>query len=450
MITHLPSLPCIAMKHEYSEPLSGPGQARRVRARGLQQPDANPRSVGRLPSAGGSLERAPSIRRLLFVLLACAPLAVAAQVQVTNFFRGSNAVTFTSRGGYGPYLVRTSTNLFHWSDQGDLEARTNWTLSAFGSRSFYRVADVNASNHYGGLFGLIQSEQGEFGDLMARHRLKTRLWLYKTKGAPHTDATSKTTNYWGKLQANFQTHSNGQVQTWSGALETLGRMTTTNANNMTLTWTNGTGAARRVFTLAFDFPYSVSANRNNSGITAPKASDPYMTLRCTYATPQPELDWWSETLAFTNVTVDTTGLVQMNPGNPTNTYPTPQNYRVSANGVQVNLHFLEGYPLHQGEPPWILKTFLLDRWLSPTTAGGGSLPAFSTDSYFSRTLKPGHHNFFEVVLIEPALDPALSEATRAALAAANIRYIYTLKDVIGGLNPDDIRYFGFDNKIWNP
>lgn len=89
-------------------------------------------------------------------------------------------------------------------------------------------------------------------------------------------------------------------------------------------------------------------------------------------------------------------------------------------------------------------------WLSPTSAGGGSLPAFSTDSYFSRTLLPGHHNFIEIVLLEPALDPALSEATRTALAAANIRYVYTFKDIAIGMSPDDIRYFGFDNTIRFP
>ena len=286
---------------------------------------------------------------------------------------------------------------------------------------------------------------------MARHRLKTRLWLYTSKGAPHTSATYKPTNYWGKLLVNLQTHWDGEVRTWTGTLEDLGRVTTPgNAKNMTITWTNGTGPAERVLSLAFDFPYSVSATRNNSGSTAPNASDPTMTLRCAYATAQPELDWYSDALAFTNTTLDTATLVQMDPQNPARPFPEAQKYRVSLNGVQVDLHFREGLPLYQGEPPWIIKTLPLDRWLSLTTAGGGSLPAFSTDSYFSRTLKPGHHNFFEIVLLEPALDPALSEATRAALTAANIRYVYTLKDIIGGLNPDDIRYFGFDNTIRVP
>jgi len=223
-----------------------------------------------------------------------------------------------------------------------------------------------------------------------------------------------------------------------------------NGNILKMTWTNGVGPARRIFTLTFDFPYNVSALRNNSGTTVPNASDPTMTLRCTYATAQAELDANSSTLAFTSTNSDTVTLVQMDPGNPTNLYAFVRNYCVSTNGVQVNLHYLDGFPLDQGQPPLFFKTLLLDHWLSPTTAGGGSLPAFSTDSYFSRTLKPGHHNFLEVVLIEPALDPALSETTRRALAAANIRYVYTFKDIAIGQNPDDIRYFGFDNTIRVP
>jgi hypothetical protein len=400
---------------------------------------------------GNTMMSTFTLRHLAALLVAFTPLVVNAQVQIGALSRGSNAVTLAWQGGYGPYLVRTSANLLDWSDQGEPADGTNRNLSAFADRSFYAVSDLNASNLYGNLFGLIQTDQGEFGGLMARHRLKTRMWLYKTKGAPHTSATYRATNYWSKLRVNLQTHWNGEVQTWTGPLENLGRMTTPgNANNMTITWTNGTGSAQRIFTLAFDFLYRVSDVRNNSDSTAPNASDPDMTLRCTYATPQPELGWDWETVGFTNITLDEAWLVQMDPGNPTNLYPEARNYRVSDNGAEVHLHFREGLPLYQGEPPFIFKTYLLDRWLSPTTAGGGSLPAFSTDSYFSRTLQPGHHNFFEIVLIEPALDPALSEATRRALAAANIRYIYTFKDLDSGMNPDVIRYFGFDNTSRNP
>jgi len=204
---------------------------------------------------------------------------------------------------------------------------------------------------------------------------------------------------------------------------------------------------RRNYEMTLDFPYPVNATRT----TPPNASDPYYELTCRYATPQPEFDWSAPALSTT--TADSVRLAQMDPDN--NPAKPDQSWwlrrdAVSKNGVTVNLHYFVGMPLHRGEPPWILKTFLLDRWLSPSTGSGRSLPAFSTDSDFAQTLLPGHHNFVETVLLEPGLDPAISEATRAALREANIRQIYALKDLGIGLNDDDLRYFGFDNSIWGP
>jgi len=97
----------------------------------------------------------------------------------------------------------------------------------------------------------------------------------------------------------------------------------------------------------------------------------------------------------------------------------------------------------------IWKTAILDRWLSPTVAGG-VLPSFRTDSYFSQTLLPGHHSFTETMLLEPALDPSLSEAVRAELAARNIRWIYAFKDLMLGISPDEIRLCGFDWSVRAP
>lgn len=395
----------------------------------------------------------PTIRSLIRLVSAVSlTLTAMAQtpLQITNITRqaASNAVTVQWRGGQGPYLLRTSQELLTWSDQGEPATGRSRQLAAFGPRSFYRVADLNPTNLYGLLFGLIQTDQGEFGGIFARHRLKSRLWLYKTTGAPHTSATYRPTNYWGKLLANFQTHSNGQVQTWTGPLENLGTVTTPgNARTMTITWTNGAGPAQRIFSLSFVFPYNINTSRANSGTTAPNASDPMMTLRCAYATAVKELNFGTTSLSDT--TMDSTVMYQLDPANASAPWLT-RDYVVAKNGVRVSLHYLEGLPLIEGNSPFIWKTFILDRWLSPSTAGGGSLPTFSTDSYFSRTLLPGHHNFVETVLLEPALDPALSSATRAALSAANIRYLYTFKDHDIGLSDDDIRYIGFDNTVRSP
>ena len=149
---------------------------------------------------------------------------------------------------------------------------------------------------------------------------------------------------------------------------------------------------------------------------------------------------------------DSTGLIELAP--LVNGWAgVERKYSVSKNGARVDVHFLEGMPLVQGEPPWILKTYSLDRWLSPV-ATAGTLPPLGTDSYFSRTLLPGHHNFYAIVLIEPELDPALSADLQATYRQRNIRFIYTFKDLagvtIGGDEAEDIRFIGFDGVVRRP
>jgi hypothetical protein len=392
------------------------------------------------------------VQRFLLAVCFLVPIALQAEVEISEITRENEKVTLKLQGGYGPYLLETSQDLLNWSDQGEPAAGTTRTIPAFADRSFHRVMDLNPTNLYGDFFGLLQTEQGEVGRLMARHRLKTRIWLYKTKGAPHTSPSYTPASYWRKLLVNYQSQENGRVHTWSGPLEERGTVATPTSERMTVTWTSGTGSTLQTYLLTMAFPYPVNANRS----TPPVPSDPAYELKCTYATAQPELEAFVTPPHFTDTTVDTVTLVQMDPSNDS-TDPdqlwSVRNYRVSTNGVQVNLHFFEGLPLYQGSPPWIFKTLLLDRWLSPTTASGTSLPSFSTDSYFSRTLLPGHHNFWEAVLIEPALDPALPGATRDALTDSNIRQIYTWKDIAGvsiGGPTDVILYFGFDDTVREP
>jgi len=331
---------------------------------------------------------------------------------------GESSVTLRWQGGHGPYLVETSTDLTHWSDIGEPGGTSTRTLPAFDRRSFYRVTDLDPAGAYGEPFGLIQTDQGEFGNLLGRHRLKTRFWLTRTQSPPHTSPSYTPAEYWGELLVNYQHLEDGRVRTWSGSLEDLGPVTTPTDERLRITWTRGSGPDLRSYSLTLEFPYPVNTPRTKP----PVASDPTYELSCNYATAQPEFEWSAPGLSTT--TTDSVGLVQMDPGNdPGNPDQSwwLRRYEVSKNGVRLDLHYFVGMPLYQGEPPWILKTFLFDRWISPTVGGGGSLPPFSTDSYFAQTLCPGHHDFVETVRIEPALDPAISEETRAALLQANIR-----------------------------
>lgn len=381
------------------------------------------------------------------VLVLLLALGAQAQVQFGPITRGQDTVTLHWQGGNGPYLIETSPDLATWSDVGEPATPTTRTLPASGSRGFYRVTDLDPGGQYGQPFGLIQTEQGEFGTLMGRHRLKTRLWLYRSQGPPHTSPSYTPADYWRKLLASYQRVEDGRVRTWSGPLEGLGAVATPTSERLTITWTRGSGPDLRNYVLTLDFPYPV----NTARATPANASDPHYELKCTYATPQPEFDGSAPALSST--TADAIGLVQMDPANnpaqPEQSWWV-RRHAVSKNGVTLNLHYSVGMPLYRGEPPWILKTFLLDRWIAPTRGSGGSLPAFGTDSYFAQTLLPGHHNFVETVLLEPGLDPAISEAARTALRESNIRQVYALKDLAIGLNADDLRYFGYDNSVREP
>ncbi|HZJ13626.1 MAG TPA: PEP/pyruvate-binding domain-containing protein, partial [Chthoniobacteraceae bacterium] len=90
----------------------------------------------------------------------------------------------------------------------------------------------------------------------------------------------------------------------------------------------------------------------------------------------------------------------------------------------------------------IIKTFPLAAWDHTTITGLTTSPLVLTDD-FAQTYAPGHHNFTEVFLFEPALDPGITPEQRAELEAANIRMIHVFHDRALGFG-DTIRVLGFD------
>jgi hypothetical protein len=360
-------------------------------------------------------------------------------VHLDGISRGTASATLNWNGGAGPYLVEVSSNLQEWTEQGDPGWETNRTLAAHGATAYYRVQDLGAVNRLGAFHGLLQTGQGEFGMLMGRHRLKSRWWLYKPVGA----LSNVPANFFRKLIVHHQFLEDGKVSTFAGPLESLGAVATPgNAQQLTVSWTRGSGLAQRQFVLTMDFPYKVNAVRS----AEPIASDPIYDLKCSYSTDQVELDMYQMTASPTRT--DTISLIQLAPPEANDWWK--HTYSASDRSIVVGLSYREGNFLYQGDPLFVLKTFVLHEWIEPTSIAGGRLPSFTTESYYSRTLFPGHHNFWEQVLIEPAADPSVSEAVRASLASANIRYIYVYKDLALGMSPDDIAFIGFDNSIREP
>lgn len=351
----------------------------------------------------------------------------------------TGSVTLNWQGGNGPFVVEASQDLQHWSNVGEPVAGTNRTVAATGDRAFYRVMDLDPADQLGPFVGLLQTEQGEFGDLMARHRLKSRWWFHQPTGT----LSKVPATYFRNLIVHHQFLDEDRVQTVAGPIESFATVSTPGiSRTLIATWSRGSGDRRRNFTLTLEFPYPVHTAR----AATPRLSDPEYTLRCVYATPQPVFDLFQMSVETT--LSESINLIELAP--PESQSWFTQDYTVTDRGVQARLSFREGNYLRQGEPLWILKTAVLHEWTAPSVISGGSVPGFTTDSYFSRTLLPGHHNFVETVLLEPAVDPSVSEATRAALAAANLRYLHTYKDLLIGMSPDDIRLIGFDNTLRDP
>ena len=244
---------------------------------------------------------------LLSVSAALFPLGTvcAQQTAVVDFAVASNIVALAWESTWPPYLVQTSSNLLDWCDQGELlgDSATG-TLAAARAQAYYRVRHLNASRMVGDFFGLVQTEQGEGGMPLGRHRLKSRWWLFRSAGL-YSDYPAE---FFGQLVAFYQHVEDGKVATFAGRLDSLGIVATPgDADILTIAWTNGVGTNERSYLLTLDFPYAVNAVPDRE----PLPSDPYWQLQCSYASPQPELDLLE--LAMGTTTTDLISLVELTP-----------------------------------------------------------------------------------------------------------------------------------------
>ncbi len=81
------------------------------------------------------------------------------------------------------------------------------------------------------------------------------------------------------------------------------------------------------------------------------------------------------------------------------------------------------------------------RWVETTVSGLTSEPVVLHD-WYAQTYRPGHHNFSEEFLFEPRLDPNVSQEQLDELEGKDVRLIY---GQIGGLYPV-IKIYGFNEE----
>ncbi len=249
--------------------------------------------------------------------------------------------------------------------------------------------------------------QLEAGTVWGNHRMKS-CWNLRATTGQLTPARLGT-GLWreGTFEylspGNSLTTLTGLLSTWPAAGLTDG--------GATHTWTTGAGDALRTWTLASTPTTSVPGGAPPIVTTA----DFPPTLTVTYATPQPALDFQGKP---TTVTTDFAVLsrpLRLTPG-------SIRVERVLETGRGLTVRTVFHWP-DVPDAPTAGYTAPLVTFESTTITGLLPEPIVLT-GYWAQTYRPGHHNFTEEFIFEPALDGNVPATQRAALEQAGIRALY--------------------------
>jgi hypothetical protein len=275
--------------------------------------------------------------------------------------------------------------------------------------------------------------QTEFGDAFAFHRLKSVLATHtlntKLRG-PALVAPLHRKSTFDFVLDGVRAQQIGGPFGWPGY-----QFKARQAGVQNEQWKAGTGAKRVTFRLRTSVPTTADV------VAGPVVMQRDFTLRLTaiYKTPQPYLDFVEGPKMRTS---DSVTLIPRDRYIPD---AVVQTRRVqTTGGVVIEPRFYWPDVSDVGGFV-IIKTLPLAAWDQTTITGLTTEPLVLTD-YFAQTYAPGHHNFVEVFLFEPALDPNVTTHQRAELESANIRLIHLFHDrFLGGDNV--VQVLGYDGKF---
>jgi len=275
-------------------------------------------------------------------------------------------------------------------------------------------------------------QQSEFGEAFAYHRLKCLLATQTRNLKLSSQALSGSV----LRDASFDFLNGDTLAELTGGPRGFpGHRFSRNVSGVqSEQWKADAGKRQTVFRLRTTFPKK--ADLEVSPVITQR--DAVHTLTALYRTPQPFLDF------VDGVKMRTSDAVTLIPRDSLIPEAIVQTRRIQTlGGVVVDPRFY--WPDFSDSGNTIIKTFPLAAWDKTTITGLTTQPLVLT-SEFAQTYAPGHHNFFEVFLYEPALDPAVTTEQKTELQDANIRLIHVYHDrMLGG--DDVIRVVGFDGEF---
>lgn len=267
--------------------------------------------------------------------------------------------------------------------------------------------------------------QGEFGDVFANHRLKSR-WQLEA-GSFWLSEANLDAGLYGQTAVEYAAEDavrqlSGRMADWPDASHSYSEATTTDA------W--------QVADL--ENPRRYRLHTNNIPILVAPAESAVLTLRdlgrltleVEYESPVMQWNW-------TGPVMVTTDEVLLWPCPPPSAEDLRQERRFEGpDGIVIETSFYWPPP---PKGPTAGYTAPLARWIETRIEGYTSAPLVLR-SYYAQTYKPEHHNFNEHFLFDPQLEPGLSPDLLAELREKDIRLIH----VWGGKDASTITTYGFD------
>lgn len=255
--------------------------------------------------------------------------------------------------------------------------------------------------------------QKEAGSVFGNHRLKSKWNLRATSGrlTPARLAAGLyregTVEY---VEGGGVPSLNGPLSSWPAA-----SLASSGAAHR---WTTGAGVFLRNWELNTTVTTSVS------GTTPPvfTPADFPATLNVTYAAPQPTFNFLGQPATTTSDIAILEAPRSLTPG-------SIRVERVLDTGRGLTVRTVFYWPDPENAPTGGYTAPLI-KFESTTITGLTSSPIVLTD-YWSQTYRPGHHNFTEEFIFEPALSPDLPESTLMQLYNADIQALYIEGGIAG-------------------
>jgi hypothetical protein len=255
--------------------------------------------------------------------------------------------------------------------------------------------------------------QGEYDSVFSNHRLKSR-WILETRNLWLTEENLQATFF---ADVTLEYTEACQLYQQAGPLDQWPLFSHSFSNGTAVeTWRFGNLQNPRTYELSVEYIPTLVAPSQCPLLVLRDFN--CLPLRADYDSAVPIVDWQGQGTV-------TSDYVRLCPC-PGQHIGDQLQQRIFDDGGSVSVVTNFYWP---PDPEGITAGYTapLVRWVDTTIAGLTTTPVVLVDEY-AQTYRPGHHNFSEDFIFDPALEPGLSQEQRDELDAAEVRAIYATTD----------------------